>query len=338
MQYAVFILINMLFTLYERFSLRKDIQERYYRWIVRGCSRWMFAFRHVVAHLDDIPEDDILLLTLCHQNNLDFIVLNEFLTERFPSHRPVFVLSEWSARLFPFVREWMRDMHIVVDKGSRLCPRALREKFIRRGFPAQKLIIIIFPEGRLYTRAGVEKSLMHSASQNIKPFQQVLMPRHRAMDAIQETMTDLVSRFPGTTCRTLGAALYYPECPRRTHAFTTLYDLFFPPYEITVIDWTLFDGHMSDVLTIFRRMDTILQNKKTILPPISGMTAVSMMCLEHLFYGQHIYVMCLFLVYQKVPSILLITILLSMIMLIAPHVQQSLDHMAEYYRVQLVMR
>jgi len=275
MYYVFYICANILYGLYElvnsyiyaySYQDMNDAQGRYYQRMVVCLSRWLFRIRHSVRYIDNIASknDDIVLLTVSHQNCLDFIVLNEFLTIHYPLHKPVFVFNRKSVRsLFPFVEHWMEQMHVIVGKGCAPSVDDLKEKFIRLGYPRQRIVIVLFPEGRLFTRENHQKSLIYSLSSEIEPFRAVLMPRQKAFEAIRKAAQLVARDHKDTTCSVAGVALSYPECDKRTFAFTKHSDLFIPPVAITRADWTLFDATgEDDILEIWRRMDAILQEKQ----------------------------------------------------------------------------
>lgn len=272
MYHAFYLCINIMYGLFElmnsyinAYSFQEMIkaQDRYYQRMVVCFSRWFFRTQHSVRYIDNIAskDHDIVFLTVSHQNCLDFIVLNEFLSIHYPFHKPIYIFNRNSVKsLFPFVEDWIEQLHIIVEKGCGLSIDELKEKFIRLGYPHQKLVIMLFPEGRLFTRDNIQKSLDYSRSLDIEPFRAVLMPRQNAFGAIRMAVEALAQDYKDTVYSVAGVALYYPECDKRTFAFTRHTDLFFPPFSITKVDWTLFDatGQM-DILKIWRKMDTILQ-------------------------------------------------------------------------------
>jgi len=207
--------------------------------------------------------DQILFLTVGHQNNLDFIVLNEFLVSKYPDHHPVLVMSEKSLVLFPFVRDFIHRLHIIVGKDKIPSVQDLVEHYIQLGYPRRKLIVVLFPEGGLYTQENVRKSDAHCKKQSVPPFRNVLMPREKAFHQIRKSLDALLERFPGTSARVEGLVLHFPELDKTWYAFTAWYDILFPPYAVSMVDWVVFDASdMDSITTIFRRMDDILESSR----------------------------------------------------------------------------
>lgn len=269
----LYICINILYGLYEltfnqlfAYTLNdmKRAQHRYFKRMVTCLSRWLFRIDHSIECKDDIGHQDIILLTATHQNRLDFIFMNELLTIRFPHHIPVFVFSDYSVRvLFPFVEHLMRQMHIIVNKGCNLSIEDLKDMFFRLGFPHEKFVVVLFPEGRLFTLENHIKSTKYIRSVGTDPFDLVLAPRHKAFDAIKKTIMELVAEQTYTTCMVAGVVLHYPECEKKSFAFTNDYDMFFPPFSVTKADWTLFDATGKDIVETWRIADAILKRKTT---------------------------------------------------------------------------
>jgi len=280
MYYVLYICINILYGLYElasshvfRYDLNgaKRAQHRYFQRMVAQFSKWLFRIRHSIECDGDIGHHDIILLAATHQNMLDFIVMNELLTIRFPHHRPVYVFSHYSIRaLFPFVEHLMRQMHIVVNKGCDLSIDDLKDKFLRLGFPHEKLVVVLFPEGKLFTPENHRKSVDYTRASGGPPFDLVLMPRNKAFDAIRQAIMELTSEERHTTCAVAGVVLCYPEFDKKSFAFTKNYDLVSPPFSVSRADWTLFDIADENIVDAWRIADSILQHKTTVAATDDG--------------------------------------------------------------------
>lgn len=317
MYYVLYIFTTILYGLYElasshvfRYDLNemKRAQRRYFQRMVAQFSKWLFRIRHSIECDGDIGHHDIILLAATHQNMLDFIVMNELLTIRFPHHRPVYVLSDYSIRaLFPFVEHLMRQMHIVVNKGCDLSVDDLKDKFLRLGFPHEKLVVVLFPEGRLFTPENHRKSVEYTRASGVAPFDLVLMPRCRAFDAIRQAITDLTAEEKYTTCAIAGVVLCYPEFDKKTFAFTKKYDLVFPPFSVTMADWTLFDIADKNIVDVWRVVDSILQDKTTVAATDDGKEDLLWATSQLLYFG----IPVVFLQYGLVATLILMLLLFT---------------------------
>lgn len=277
MYYVFFITVNMIYGLYEyvtcminssksaHFQLKYS-QDRYYDRIVKSFSRWLFDFHHEIEfeNKKEIEYNDIILLSVCHQNYLDFIVLNEFLTIQYPAYRPIFVMSEFSIRLFPFLKNFLKQGHVIVHKGYHFHIDEIKMKLFTMGYPTKKIIMVVFPEGKLFTKYNLEKSINYSYSQSNssdetppQTFEFVLRPYEKAYNELY----NMVRQISPNSFTSHGLVLFYPECPKKSFRFCNFYDFIFPPYSITTVHWTLLPTKDRTVYSIFQKIENVLMDK-----------------------------------------------------------------------------
>lgn len=152
----LFLLIFYLDTLFENKKKRREYQSKYYRWLLKQYSYFLFSLFGVKRHysgLEKLDKNKQYLIICNHRSNMDSLIIDTYLKEF-----PLTFIAKKSLFNIPFVGKMIHGCaYICMDRENiHQQVYAIKDatKFIQR--EDRPLSIGLFPEG---TRGHLESGL-----------------------------------------------------------------------------------------------------------------------------------------------------------------------------------
>lgn len=184
----------MIFTLFMFLYILKEYITRfgvingecYVSWCknVLPFCKWSLGWKQYVkdsSNRNDYKYKKRIVILSNHQNMIDFVHLQYFVSNNFPEHIPVFVINNRysSVPLYGrYVDKFTIPIHGDITKDSITIERKINE------LKDKKVVIILFPEGKIYEKENIDKSNSWCKKQNIENYTNVLCPRTKGLYTI----------------------------------------------------------------------------------------------------------------------------------------------------------
>lgn len=146
--------------------------------------KWIMGWEQIVHtkcldnELVQLRETNKILLISNHQNMIDFVHLQYFISVNFPMHKMLFVINS-GYKSVPFFGKYMDNLAIPIE-GNYAVDKQIIEKKINC-HKDEKVILVLFPEGKIIHKENVKKSIEWCKNNNIKSYTHTLAPRTKGI-------------------------------------------------------------------------------------------------------------------------------------------------------------
>lgn len=226
MLYILFSIIIFILAIIEFISSYGKIKyENHRRWAIRAFKigkflhRWDFNISRI-----QLPKSNSILFLCNHVNFIDIFIVNYILAIIYPKHHVVYITREEFA-VIPIIGTYLKENHILVKNNFVEDKIRIENQLAELKRKHEKLIIVLFPEGCLYTKYNSLKSKKWCEKNNLPDYKNVLAPRingvYTVLNAFKpEQVIQAVLLYPDNPEKTKGAEYYhfiYDYFPRKCH-------------------------------------------------------------------------------------------------------------------------
>jgi 1-acyl-sn-glycerol-3-phosphate acyltransferase len=113
----------------------------------------------------------------------DFFFLIKYLESTFPDFTPIYIIADF-VKSIPLVDEIMGKNTIFIQRKYSEDEKLLKNKLYEFSKKNEKYILIIFPEGKIFTGEAIKKSNEWTLKKNEKMFNRVLYPRYKGIKIV----------------------------------------------------------------------------------------------------------------------------------------------------------
>lgn len=159
---ALFIFIFFLDTLFENKNKKREYQSKYYRWLLKHYSYFLFSLFGIKRHysgIEKLDKNKQYLLVCNHRSNMDSLIIDTYLKEF-----PLTFLAKKSLFDIPFVGKMIHGCAYIKMNRENIHEQVYAIKdainFIQR--EDSPLSIGLFPEGtRGHLKSGLTNDFKH---------------------------------------------------------------------------------------------------------------------------------------------------------------------------------
>lgn len=191
-QFLIVILIYIYRVLHQLTGTKWNITFQTIYRLIYSSTEWMFKWKYSLGNkkqeqsthkvVQSSRENNRLLLLSNHLNMTDGFHYMKFIIDHYPEHTP-YVFVKDSLRKLPFSsslaehgiflkRNYSQDKEHIISQLEQI-----KQKH-------KKTILLIFPEGTTFIPESVERSLKWCSQNNIKPYNNTIVPRYKGLDLL----------------------------------------------------------------------------------------------------------------------------------------------------------
>lgn len=133
-------------------------------------NKWLYKWKqHVISR--NITQSNRVLMVCNHENLIDFINIQIFLSRHYPHHRHIFVTHKIPYYI-PLFSNFINKHNIILFNHSDEFHLHIKEP---------TYVIVMFIEGAIYNPANIQKSHLWCNATKIQPFYNTLCPRTKGI-------------------------------------------------------------------------------------------------------------------------------------------------------------
>jgi 1-acyl-sn-glycerol-3-phosphate acyltransferase len=211
-------------------------------------NKWLYKWKQNV--ISSVVQSNRVLMIVNHENLVDFINIQIFLSRYYPHHRHIFVTNKIT-QYIPIFSNFINKNHMVLYNPDDSQLRVNEHKYV----------IVLFIEGAIYNPTNLNKSNHWCNATKISHFHNTLCPRTKGITNIIEntkldSIVQTVITYPDDVRRT--KARHYLDfitnnMPRISHIIT---------YDITHLFKNIPKRQIHDIIIKhWRDIDTIIQKQ-----------------------------------------------------------------------------
>ncbi len=120
-----------------------------------------------------------------HQNLIDIFHIQEYLYNYYYDYRPIFICNKGLSNIWLF-GNYIKNNHIVIENNTEKDVENIINIITK--YKDDKIIVVLFPEGRIFCEGNIIKSNEWCKKNDIEPYTTTLCPRIKGMYTIFKTI------------------------------------------------------------------------------------------------------------------------------------------------------
>lgn len=182
----LFLLINYFIAVREYIASFGDVtKQEHARWaldLMKYCE-WALGWSQQSTPIHVKTPNRILFLSN-HQNMCDFAHVQYYLFKHFPQHRILFIMHK-RYKDMPLFDKGIRK-HILLEGTYETDQHEISTKLDQ--YKHENLVVVLFPEGKIYHDTNITKSIQWCETNNIKPYTTTLCPRVKGIRLVVDQL------------------------------------------------------------------------------------------------------------------------------------------------------